>query len=345
MLGSPGRTLFRIVLFNIAVVVFATMAYMADGWSFSDAAYMVLLTIYSVGYNEVHPVTTDYLHIVTIITIVLGCTGMILFTGALVQFLTFSQIQQIFGGNRMKAELNKLQNHVIVVGFGRIGLMLANELQASNTKFVVVEMDEHRAEQVRELGHLCLVGDATSETVLENAGISRARALATVLPDDAANVFITLSARALNPDIEIIARGELPSTENKLKQAGADRVVLPAHIGAERIAEIILYPQASENLRTNPQMQALEHSLHGLGLDIEVIIVPGDSPLKGASVEEIEARSEGQFFIIQVNRQNGEIIPVSDRSLAVQGGDGIVILGRSANAARTMFETAAKLAG
>ncbi len=345
MLGSPGRTLFRIVLFNFAVVVFATMAYMADGWSFSDAAYMVLLTIYSVGYNEVHPVSTDYLHIVTIITIVLGCTGMILFTGALVQFLTFSQIQQIFGGNRMKAEMNKLQNHVIVVGFGRIGLMLANELQASDTKFVIVELDEHRAEQVRELGHLCLVGDATNETVLENAGISRARTLATVLPDDAANVFITLSARALNPDIEIIARGELPSTENKLKQAGANRVVLPAHIGAERIAEIILYPQASQNLRSNPQMQALEHSLHGLGLDIEVIIVPGDSPLKDASVEEIEARSEGQFFIVQINRQNGDVIHISDRSQTVQGGDGVVILGRSANAARAMFETATKLAG
>ena len=245
----------------------------------------------------------------------------------------------------MKAEMNKMHGHVIVVGFGRIGLMLAKELKASNTQFVVIELDEHRAEQVRDLGHICLVGDATNEATLENAGIKRARALATVLPDDAANVFITLSARSLNPGIEIIARGELPSTESKLKQAGADRVVLPAHIGAERIAEIILYPEASHHMRSNPLMQALEHSLHGLGLDIEVIIVPGDSPLKDHSIEEIEAKSSGQFFIVQVNRQSGEAIKVSDRALTVQGGDGIVIVGRDANAARGLFEASMKAAG
>lgn len=342
MLGSPGRTLVFIVLFNMAVVVLSTVAYMAAGWTFPDSAYMVLLTIYSVGYNEVHPITTDYLHVVTVITIVLGCTGMILFTGALVQFLTIAQIQHIFGGNRMKSEMNKLHDHVIVVGFGRIGLMLAKELKASGMKFLIVELDEHRAEEVRNLGYLCLVGDATSEATLENAGVNRARALATVLPDDAANVFITLSARSLNPEIEIIARGELPSTESKLKQAGADRVVLPAHIGAERIAEIILYPEASQNLRSNPAMQALEHSLHGLGLDMEVVIVPGDSPLKGQSVETIESKSGGQFFIVQVNRQSGEIIQVSDRNILIQGGDGVVIVGRDANAARAIFETPLK---
>jgi voltage-gated potassium channel len=156
----------------------------------------------------------------------------------LAQFLTITQLQQIFGGRRVKAEIDRLENHVIVIGFGRIGAMLAKELKAGGAPFVVVESDEKRAAAVRELGHLCLVGDATSEKSLLEAGIERSRTLASVLPNDAANVFITLSARALNPGIEIIARGETPSTESKLIQAGANKVVLPTHIGAERIAEL-----------------------------------------------------------------------------------------------------------
>ena len=226
-LGSPGRTLISIVLFMLVVIVLATIGYMAAGWSFSDASYMVLLTVYTVGYGEVHPIATPYLHAVTMATMIFGCTGMILLTGALVQFLTITQLQQIFGVKRMKAEVDKLEGHVIVVGFGRIGVMLAKELKAGGAKFVVLEQNESRAREVRDLGHLCLVGDATDENSLRDAGIARARTLATVLPNDAANVFITLSARSLNPGIEIIARGEVPSTESKLIQAGANKVVLP----------------------------------------------------------------------------------------------------------------------
>ncbi|HEX4270216.1 MAG TPA: potassium channel family protein, partial [Rhizomicrobium sp.] len=125
LLGSPGRSLVSIVLFMAVVIALATLAYMGAGWSFADALYMVLLTVYSVGYGEVHPITTPYLHTITVALIVVGCTGMILLTGALVQFLTITQLQQIFGGRRVKAEIDKLENHVIVIGFGRIGGMLA----------------------------------------------------------------------------------------------------------------------------------------------------------------------------------------------------------------------------
>src|ERR1700759_3205736 len=166
LLGSPGRTLGSIVIFMLVVIVVATMAFMAAGWSFSDAFYMVLLTVYTVGYGEVHPINTPYLHAVTVGLMILGCTGMILLTGALVQFLTITQLQQIFGVKRVKAEIDKLENHVIVVGFGRIGLMLAKGLTAGGVKFVVIEQNEKRATEVRELGHLCLVGDATDEANL-----------------------------------------------------------------------------------------------------------------------------------------------------------------------------------
>src|ERR1700743_2052159 len=154
LLGSPGRTLISIVAFVLLVVALAIGAYMGAGWSFSDASYMVLLTVYTVGYGEVHPINTPYLHAVTMGTMLLGCTGMILLTGALVQFLTITQLQQIFGVKRVKAEIDKLENHIIVVGFGRIGLMLAKGLTAGGVKFVVIEQNEKRATEVRELGHL-----------------------------------------------------------------------------------------------------------------------------------------------------------------------------------------------
>ncbi|MCB1489544.1 MAG: potassium channel protein [Bauldia sp.] len=342
MLGSPRRTLIYILLFNLAVAIFATLAYMADGWGLEDASYMVLLTMYTVGYGEVHPITSDYLHVVTVATMVFGCTGMILLTGALVQYLTITQLERILGGKRMKSEVDKLNDHVIVIGFGRIGLMLAKALEAGGSKFVIIERDEHRAQEIGEFGYLYLVGDATHEETLINAGIVRAHTLATVLPDDAANVFITLSARSLNPGIEIIARGELPSTESKLKQAGADKVVLPTHIGAERIAEMILFPETSRFFRTSPEMQELERTLRGLGLGVSLVIVPPSGALTGLTIEEIEQRANGRFFVVQLNRNAGDVITTPDRHLKVEGGDGVVIVGRDGVAARAMFEKPAQ---
>ncbi|MFA5955886.1 TrkA family potassium uptake protein [Hyphomicrobium sp.] len=339
---SPGGTLCYSVLFMLVVITIATCAYIGAGWSFADASYMVLLTVYTVGYGEVHPIATPYLHIVTVATMIFGCTGMILLTGALVQFLTVSQLQQIFGMKRMKAEVDKLDDHVIVVGFGRIGMMLAKELKAGGMKFVVLEQDESRAQHVRDLGYLCLAGDGMDERSLYDAGITRARSLASVLPNDAANVFITLSARSLNPTIEIIARGELPSTESKLLQAGANKVVLPTHIGAERIAEMILFPETSRFLRAGTKMQELERSLRSLGLDITLVVVPEKGALTGLTIGEIERKADGRFFIVQLDRPGGETVTTPDPSIRVQAEDGVVVVGRNGQTARAMFEAPAE---
>lgn len=285
-----------------------------------------------------HPIDTPFLHAVTMSTMILGCTGMILLSGALVQFLTITQLQQLLGTKRMNAEIDKLVGHVIVVGFGRIGVMLAKELKSGGIGFVVVEQNEKRAAEARELGYLCLAGDATDETALRNAGIARARTLATVLPNDAANVFITLSGRSLNPHVEIIARGEMPTTESKLLQAGANRVVLPTHIGAERIAEMILYPESARFLRASEKMQELDRTLRGLGLDMQVIVVPERGACTGLSIEDIEARAKGGFFVVQLNRRDGDTITIPDRSLKVLGGDGVVIVGRGGQASRALFD-------
>ncbi len=339
--GSPLRNLLSVVAFVLVVVALATAAYMHAGWSFGEAFYMVLLTVYTVGYGEVHPINTPYLHGVTIATMILGCTGMILVTGALVQTLTLYQIQQFLGSNRVKSDIDKLKDHVIVCGFGRIGVMLARDLAATEAAFVVLERSDRRFAEARELGYLCLQGDATDETVLIAAGIDRARVVATVLPDDAANVFITLSARSLNPALQIIARGEAPSTESKLIRAGADKVVLPTHIGAERIAEMILFPETARFIRGSERMRDFEKVLRDLGLEMEVVVVGENSAAAGSSIEELERRGKGAFFVVQVDHRDGETITRPGGETIVAAGQGLVVVCRAGRELNTIFSAPA----
>lgn len=337
MAASPLRNLTSFVLFVLAVIVLATSAYMHAGWSFGDALYMVLLTVFTVGYGEVHPIDTAYLHWITIATMSLGCTGMILVTGALVQTLTLFQIQQFLGGNRVKSDIDKLKDHVIVCGFGRIGVILAKDLAAGGGPFVVLERSDKRFAEARDLGYLCLQGDATDETVLIEAGIHRARVLATVLPDDAANVFITLSARSLNPALQIIARGEAPTTESKLIQAGADKVVLPTHIGAERIAEMILFPETARFLRGSERMRDFEKVLRDLGLEMEVMVARENTAVVGATIGDLERRAKGAFFVVQINHRDGETITRPGDAVQIGAGDGLVVVGRTGGELNAIF--------
>ena len=342
--SSPLRNLLTVLGFMALVIAGATAAYMAQGWSFQDALYMVLLTVFTVGYDEVRPIDTPALHAITMATIVLGCTGMILVTGALVQLLTFSQIQQLLGANRVKTDINRLNGHVIVCGFGRIGLMLAKDLAAGGVAFVILERNEARLNQARGLGYLCWPGDATDEDALREVGVERARVLATVLPDDAANVFITLSARSLNPQLQIIARGEAPSTETKLIQAGADKVVLPTHIGAERIAQLVLFPATERLMGGSEHMREVEKTLGDLGMDIEVVIAGEDTALPGLTIAEVEGRVRGAGFVAQLHRREGETVSRPPADLRIEPGDGLVMVGRtgSLNALRAMASARAR---
>ncbi|QIG80523.1 potassium channel family protein [Stakelama tenebrarum] len=337
LLGSPIRNLVTILIFVVSVTALSTIAYMAAGWSFTDASYMVLLTIYTVGYGEVRPVDTQYLHIVTVATMVLGCTGMILLTSALVQFFTVIQLRSILGATRMQARIDKLNHHVVICGYGRIGQMLASDLAEAKVPLVVIEREEARFHEAEEAGHLCLHGEATDEDVLISAGVRRARALATVLPNDASNVFISLSARSLNPDVEIIARGEAPTTDRKLRHAGADHIVFPTHIGAERIARMILFPRGKWT-KTDDGVQASRAELGKMGLELERTHVPENAEVCGMTVATVEKMAESALFIVQIRRGDEHITrPASDDR--IEAGDELLIVMRNASrAARTLFQ-------
>jgi voltage-gated potassium channel len=254
---------------------------------------------------------------------------MVFITGTLVQMLTEAQIQSALGGRRMENEIEKLKNHAIICGFGRIGRMIASQLEQGGIPFVIVDQAPDRVAEAKEAGWLTLQGEATDETVLRHAGIGRARVLATVLPNDAANVFITLSARNMNPGIQIIARGEVPSTERKLIQAGANRVVLPAHIGADRIAHLILHPNARELLGGKTQSSVeFEHHLTELGLDMEEIEIGPASPWQHRSVGDVEKDAAGRLLALAILRKEGGTDMNPDPSATLLPGDALVVMKR-----------------
>lgn len=324
--ASPMLNLVRALGFVGAVFVFATSGYVWAGWRIGDAVYMVTLTIFSVGFNEIHPIDTGWLRALTIATIVLGCTGMIVLTGALVQVFAHYQLRRLLGIDRMQSQIERLSGHAIICGYGRIGEQLAKELSAARLGFIVLERNPAKIAEAEAAGHVYLAADATDEAALRAAGIDRARVLATVLPDDAANVFITLSARNLNPRLEIIARGELPSTESKLIHAGANKVVLPTHIGAERIAEMILYPGTSRFLGESPRMRDLKRGLHEYGLELEAVTVPPGSALAGETVGEAERRGNGAFFLVQIDRAEGQSFIHPGEDVKIEAGDTVVLV-------------------
>jgi voltage-gated potassium channel Kch len=325
--ASPLRNLVGGLCFVLLVMAGAIAAYMANGWSFSDALYMAVITVYTVGYDEVRAVDTPALRAITIALVVLGCTGMIFLTGVLVQFFAFAQFQTLLGHRRMQGSIEALKGHTIICGFGRIGAMLAQELHGAGTDFVVLERGHEKFEEARDRGYLCIHADATDEHTLITAGVDRAATLATVLPDDAANVFITLSARSLNAEITILARGEAPSTERKLLQAGASAVVLPAHIGAERIAELILYPKGGTG--GGSALKAMETNLRRTGLAVELAVAAKGSRFAGRTVGEIEHAAGGAFLIVGIERPHAPGVQPPQVETRVDAGDGVLVMGRA----------------
>jgi voltage-gated potassium channel len=325
---SPVRNLAGGVIFTLIVMMLATAAYMSAGWSFKDAIYMVTITVFTVGYDEVRPIDTVTLRMITIALIVCGCIGIIFLTSALVQFFTFSQFNRTMGLRRMNTQIDRLEGHVILCGFGRLGGVLARSLAASSAGFVVLEENEARVLEARSSGYLCIHGDATSEAMLHAAGIKRAQALAAVLSNDALNVFITLSARALNATLLIVARGEVPSTERKLLQAGADKVVLPTHIGAERIAELLLHEESARFIESLEKSHGFQRILHNLGMELEVVTVAPNSPASSMTLAAVERQSKGAFFIVQINRRDGDVFTAPPVTTVIAAGDSVVLIGR-----------------
>lgn len=236
------KTLRKGITFFAATCVIATVGYVLAGWDWLDAIYMVTITIFGVGYGEVQPIEAPMLKLFTMGVIFAGCSSLVYVIGGIVQMLAEGEVERMLGIRTRSREIGQLSDHTIICGYGRVGQMLALELSNHGESLVVLDRNPDRVQLAIEDGFLALEGDAVNDDVLHRVGLFRARTLATVLPDDATNVFITLTARDLSDNIQIISRAESPCTERKLIRSGATSVVMPAAISAVRIAQLVSSP-------------------------------------------------------------------------------------------------------
>ena len=322
--AGASRFLLPALSFFALVIGVATLGYIVLGWNPMDAFYMVIITVFAVGYGEVLPVESLAAHIWTIIVILSGWSAVVFTLGGVIKSVTEGELQRATATIRRQRAMNQLFDHVIICGYGRMGQTLAGELQQSGVPFVVIDRDEERVAQIEADKFLSLRGDATDEGVLQRAGIARARALATVLPQDALNVFITLTARNLSSEITIIARGEQLSTEKKLMQAGANEVILPATIGALRIAHSIIEPTIANLMREIGG--GLD--LRGLGVEIDELQLHRRAHLVGKTVGELHVLGAGALMVVGV-RRGKEMLQKDLENIKLEHGDALIAISRA----------------
>lgn len=299
---------------------------MIAGWSFLDAIYQVIITVFGVGFGEINTMGPG-LRIFTMFVIVSGYTAVGYIVGAFLQLITEGEIRKAMGARRMMRDIQTLESHTIICGYGRIGQILARKLAETKQPFVIIDNNGDRLQTAEAMGYLVFLGNATDEATLEAAGIERAKVLATVLPDDATNVFITLTARSMNANLMIMARGEFPTTEKKLRRAGADHVVLPAEIGALRMSHIIAHPAALDILDRNDGGNTLAEMLSQLEIQLDELVIKHGSDLIGASVGTMEIRGSRNFIVVAVRRASGSLIIRPGAEVFLHEGDTVVVMG------------------
>ncbi len=327
MQSSLSKLIRGAAFFGLTCVA-ATLGYCAAGWDLVDALYMTIITVFGVGFGEVRPLDQDpRMRIFTMVVIVAGFSSVIYFFGGFVQMIAEGEFNRVLGARRMTKGIEQLKGHTILCGYGRVGQHLARELRAGGQDFVIVDTDTERLRAAEAEGYLVLVGDCTHEHVLKMAGVDRARVVATVLSSDAANVFLTLTARELNGEVEIIARAESPETEKKLFRSGANRVVLPTAIGATKISNLITRPSAESLLLEASGREHLNEELAHFGLKLQEFPIAEGSELVGQPISHAEIRGQGGVVIVGVQHRDGTIDRRPDTKLVLAAGDTIFALG------------------
>lgn len=324
---SPLQRILVGAVFFFTTLLVAVAGYTLFQCPLFNAIYMVIITVFGVGYGETCPVESPAARMFTIFVIVAGYGSAAYTVGGFIQMIAEGEIKTALEQRRKTKDIANLQQHTIVCGYGRIGQILAHKLAEAQHPFVIIEQDIERLTNAEELGYRVCQGNATDEQVLQTAGIDRAKVLATVLPDDAANVFIALTAREMNPKLRIVARGELPSTEKKLLLAGADHVVSPSSISGMRMANLITHPNTIQFLDQGEDRARLNELLAQIDVQVDELNISPHSPLVGGTIADLEVRGKGTFIVVALRKADGEIITHPSHSMPVMAGDTVIVLG------------------
>ena len=316
---SAGRRFVLAVIVLVFLTAVGTAGYiMIAGMSLIDAVYMSVITISTVGFEEVKPLSPAG-RLFTIGLIVTGVGTALYLFAVVAELLIEGRLREYLGKTAMQHRIHQLDRHVVICGYGRFGRVVADEMSRNSMPVVVIDHDPAREADLVQAGLPYVIGSALEDGVLERAGISRAREIVVATASDADNVYITLSAREKNPAIRIHARGESESGLRRLKLAGADQVLSAYQWGGMRMAASILRPSV---------VDFLELSLPGRGpeVDLEEIKVGAGSPMIGKTIKSVEDGTR-RLKIVGLRKEGQEISLIPDSSTAIGAGDLLVVIG------------------
>ncbi len=316
------RTLRSIGALLLAVMAIGTAGFhYIEGWTWFDGFYMVITTLTTIGYQEVHPLSHAG-RVFNVFVILAGVSLLLLGVGALSQALLEFELQSFFGRRRMEREIGRLEGHFIICGMGRVGRSVARELARKPVPFVIIDNAEAKRQRFGHENWLVIAGDATLEETLRQAQIERASGLIAATTTDATNLYIVLTARGLNPHLKIIARASEDAAEKHLLTAGADSVVSPYSFAGQRIAQSLLRPHVVSFLDT-----ATTH----LGMDLEIgeIHITSDSKFAGKTLESSRIRQERGVIVLAIKRRESmRFNPAPDEE--IEPGDCLIAMGEPA---------------
>jgi len=310
------------LLILVAIVSLGTVGYsFIEGWPLFDSLYMTIITLATVGFREVAPLS-DQGKAFTILLIVFGASIIAYSAGSLIRFTVEGQLRQIMGRKKVEKQIGKIEAHYIICGYGRIGNLICKEFQAKPLPFVVVEKDPELCAKLAEEGVLFVQGDATDDETLETAGIRRAKGLITAVTSDTENVYITLTARGLNPSLFILARSGEEGSELKLRRAGASKVISPYVIGATRMAQAILRPSVVDFIE-------IATAGHNLELQLEEIRIRNGSRLAGKNLINSGIRKDLGIIIVGIKKGDGNMVFNPASETLIEAGDVLITLGEA----------------
>lgn len=313
--------IYTAVFFLLLIIVTGTLGYrLLSGYTWIDALYMTVITVTTVGFREVHP-TDDFTKVFTIFLIVFSVFIFAYAISVITEYILSKSTFQNFKLTRMKKEISKMQDHIIICGYGRNGRQAAEKLKAYRRPFVIIENDEEIIERHSDEA-LFVFGDANEDEVLLEAGIERARCLITALPNDSDNLFVVLSSRQLNKELTIISRASNESTIKKLHLAGADKTIMPDKIGGDHMASLVVLPDLIEFMD-----QLSIDGENSINLEeISIDDLPEDYCYK--SIRDLDIRRQSGCTVIGYKEPSGAYIVNPDAETKMLPHAKLMVLGR-----------------
>ena len=315
-----SRTVIKLSFVIFTLIIFGTLGYRwIEGWSFIDSLYMVVITMTTVGFGEVHPLSPlGRLFTIGLMLVGIGVVAYVF--SSFFEYVLTADLAGTLRRRRVSQEIDKLSNHIVICGYGRVGRSAVDSLKDSDRKLVVIELKENLVQVAKDDGLLVVEGDATKDEILIQSGIERAWGLIVCTGQDSLNLFIVLSSRSLNKDLYIVARGIDVENEGKMRRAGADRVVSPYQIGGKHMANIIVRPHVTDFFDVVTLGGGIE-------LWIEELKIKEGSSLIGKTVGQADVRKKTGVTLVALMPSSGDDASIPHAQTVLNLRDELIVLG------------------